>query len=145
MYSAAPDLPIGVRVTRRIGHSVCVDDPSELRPGIRVKVIADPHALDTWPTEPTGVIEPFRGADFFVAPDPGSGNPTRHFLVTFDEAHDDGSGDGPYQAATIDERRLQVIGEADLDFSEEGKARRAVIDAALREVVEHPESGERLH
>ena len=67
--------------------------------------------------------------------------------MTFDEAHDDGSGDGPYQAATIDERRLQVIGEGRLtwDFSEEGKARRAVIDAALREVVEHPESGERLH
>ena len=65
--------------------------------------------------------------------------------MTFDEAHDDGSGDGPYQAATIDERRLQVIGEADLGFQRRRKSRRAVIDAALREVVEHPESGERLH
>ena len=103
-------------------------------------MIRDPHTLDTWPTEPTGIIEPFRGTDFFVAPDPGSGNPIRHSLVIFDEPHDDGSGDGPYTAATIDEFRLQPIGEAELDTSAEGEERRALIDATLREAIERPDA-----
>jgi hypothetical protein len=144
MSRLAGQVPINGAYLRQSGHSVRVD-PSELRPGIRVKVISDPHALDTWPSEPTGIIEPFRGADFFVATDPGSGNPIRNFLVIFDEPHDDGSGDGPYTAATFDERRLQPIGEADLDTSAEGEKRRSLIDFALREVIEHPERGEGMH
>ena len=49
-----------------------------------------------------------------------------------------------YSAATIDELRLQPIGEAELDTSAEGVERRALIDTALREAIEHPERGERL-
>ena len=64
--------------------------------------------------------------------------------MIFDEPHDDGSGDGPYSAATIDELRLQPIGEAELGTGAEGVKRRALIDTALREVIEHPERGERL-
>jgi hypothetical protein len=119
-----------------------VNPKGELRPGIRVKVSCDPAALDVWPTEPTGYIELFLGEDCFVVSE--NGKPIRHFLVMFDEAHDDGSGDGPYFAATIDERRLERIGEGELDRSPRGDARRAQLDAMFREVNEHPERSERI-
>jgi hypothetical protein len=128
-------------------------DAGRLRPGVRVKVESDPRMAGTWPGAPTGIIEPFLGEAFRVVP-VSSQPPTvprpfgrdflREYWVMFDAPQDDGSGDGPYSAASIFECYLEPIGEAELDVSPEASKRREGYDAALREVMEHPERGREI-
>jgi hypothetical protein len=66
-------------------------------------------------------------------------------MVVFDEPQLDGDGDGPYRAAVIWETYLLPVSEGEVNDDVEARQLRQLRDAALRAVLEHPESGSPLH
>lgn len=88
-----------------------------VRPGTRVKVVRDPDWPGPWPSEPTGVIDPYANAPVRVidlatmpevnVPDSDRG-PMREFLVRFDEPQRDNDNAGPYSEAVIWEKYLRL-------------------------------------
>lgn len=116
------------------------EDRQAIEPGTRVRVIRDPEWEGPWPSEPTGIVEPILGEPFRMVQ--YLEEPMREYMVAFEEPARDADGDGPYSAAVIWAKYLEVIEPGPVSADQGSRTEREARDAALRHVLDHPEEGE---